>query len=168
MRILTLHRPWAWAIVHAGKNIENRQRNLAGSYRGPIAIHAGMQIDESVDGYEHPMMGLVYPPCPQSGPEHNRYTCTWCTEIEPQRHAHAGHILGVVDLVDVHSRSHSRTGQPHCNFEGLCSPWAETHALHLVLEQPRALSEPIPYRGGQGLRRLDAETIARIEAAIAA
>lgn len=39
--------------------------------------------------------------------------------------------------------------------------------LTLVLERPRPLAEPIPYRGGHGLRRLDAETTARIEAAIA-
>lgn len=167
MRLLTVRQPWAWAIIHAGKDVENRQRNLAGSYRGPIAIHAGLQIDESVDGYEHPMLGLIYPRCPQSGPDHNRYTCTSCTDIEPQRHAHTGHIIGVVDLVDVHSRAHSSTGQPHCNFEILCSPWAETHALHLVLKRPRPLTEPIPYRGMLGLRHLDVETTALIEAAIA-
>lgn len=168
MRILTLWRPWAWAIIHAGKDVENRQRNAAGSYRGPIAIHAGLQSDSSVDDYEHPMHGLVYPRCPLSSDgDHNRYTCTWCTQIEPQRHAHAGHIIGVVDLVDVHSRAHSRTGQPQCNLNGLCSPWAETHALHMVLENPRPLVQPIAFRGGQGLRRLNADTIALIEAAIA-
>lgn len=168
MRLLTLRRPWPWAVIFAGKDVENRQRNVAGAYRGPIAIHAGLHTDNSVDDHEHPMHGLIYPTCPNARDgDHNRHLCTWCTRIEPQRHAHAGHIIGVADLVDVHSRAHSRTGQPHCNFEGLCSPWAETHALHLVLDNRRPLLEPIPFRGVQGLRRLDADTIAGIEAATA-
>ena len=30
--------PWAWAILHGGKRIENRSRPT--HYRGPLAIHA--------------------------------------------------------------------------------------------------------------------------------
>ena len=40
MRILTVRQPWAWAIIHGGKDVENRVRNIAGDYHGPIAIHA--------------------------------------------------------------------------------------------------------------------------------
>lgn len=47
MRILTVRQPWAWAIVHGGKDVENRTRNIAGAYRGPVAIHAGMRFDQS-------------------------------------------------------------------------------------------------------------------------
>ena len=45
--------------------------------------------------------------------------------------------------------------------------WAEWDAYHLVLANPRPLAEPIPYKGALGLRRLDDEMVARIEAAIA-
>lgn len=37
MRALTVQQPWAWAIVHGGKDVENRTQ--AWSYRGPLAIH---------------------------------------------------------------------------------------------------------------------------------
>ena len=30
MRVLTVRQPWAWAIIHGGKDVENRVRNLAG------------------------------------------------------------------------------------------------------------------------------------------
>lgn len=40
MKALTIRQPWAWAIVFAGKRVENR--TWATAYRGPIAIHAGM------------------------------------------------------------------------------------------------------------------------------
>lgn len=36
---LTIRQPWAWAIVDAGKDIENR--TWPTKYRGPICIHAG-------------------------------------------------------------------------------------------------------------------------------
>lgn len=35
---LSIRQPWAWAILHAGKRIENR--TWATSYRGPFCIHA--------------------------------------------------------------------------------------------------------------------------------
>lgn len=43
---LSIRQPWAWAILHAGKDIENR--TWATSFRGPVAIHAakGMTAEE--------------------------------------------------------------------------------------------------------------------------
>jgi len=38
MRGLSIKHPWAWAIVHAGKRIENRDWYC--DYRGPVLIHA--------------------------------------------------------------------------------------------------------------------------------
>lgn len=39
MKALTICQPWAWAIVHGPKRIENR--TWWTNYRGMIAIHAG-------------------------------------------------------------------------------------------------------------------------------
>jgi len=38
MKALSIRQPWAWCIIHAGKDIENRIWNTG--YRGPILIHA--------------------------------------------------------------------------------------------------------------------------------
>lgn len=38
MKALSIRAPWWWAILHAGKNIENRSWRT--DYRGPILIHA--------------------------------------------------------------------------------------------------------------------------------
>ena len=43
MRALTVRQPAAWAIIYAGKDVENRTRSL-GPYRGPVAIVAGREI----------------------------------------------------------------------------------------------------------------------------
>ncbi|MFI8459040.1 hypothetical protein [Kitasatospora sp. NPDC085464] len=37
--VLTVRQPWAWAIIHAGKDIENRSRLTR--LRGTLLIHAG-------------------------------------------------------------------------------------------------------------------------------
>ena len=49
MKAISIRQPWAWLIVHAGKDIENR--TWLTRYRGPVLIHAakGMTQDEFAD-----------------------------------------------------------------------------------------------------------------------
>lgn len=49
MKALSIKQPWAWLILHGGKDIENR--NWATKVRGPILIHAskGMTRGEYED-----------------------------------------------------------------------------------------------------------------------
>lgn len=161
MRVLTVRQPWAWAIIHGGKDVENRTRNLAGDYRGPVAIHAGLRDDDDAFEDDHPMHGLLFGPCPyRGGVEHNEFRCEWCAEISPSKYGYKGTILGVVDLVDAHDRYCDTDDHP------ICSEWAEFDVWHLALANPRPLAEPIPYRGGLGLRRLDDGTRLRVEAGV--
>lgn len=46
MKALSIRQPWAWLIIHAGKDIENRSRRT--HLRGRIWVHAsqGMTQDE--------------------------------------------------------------------------------------------------------------------------
>jgi len=37
-KALSIRQPWAWAIINAGKDIENRTWST--KYRGPVCIHA--------------------------------------------------------------------------------------------------------------------------------
>lgn len=171
LRILTVRQPWAWAIIHGGKDVENRPRNIAGSYRGPVAIHAGLRYD---DGWASDALADAM----------NNHAGVW-DEPQPWRAqigAASGAIIGVVDLVDVHKCAGTPTPRPRC-YEatsngfteavkagtGLCSPWADQFSEnHLVLANPRLLAVPIPYRGALGLRRLDADMTAQINAQIGA
>lgn len=43
MKALSIRQPWAWLIVHGGKNIENRTWRT--KLRGPVLIHAGKKVD---------------------------------------------------------------------------------------------------------------------------
>lgn len=62
---VTLRQPWAWAIAHCGKRIENRTWSPRHSLIGQrIAIHAGKSMDE--DGfrwlYKRKLITVPFPP----------------------------------------------------------------------------------------------------------
>lgn len=144
MRIVTVRPPWAQLIIFEGKDVENRVRNIAGTYRGPVAIHVGLNYDEDAHIWVEPG------PTPIALDEDGRY-------LRPR-----GVIIGVVDLEAAHV-----TCPPAYDVDaGLCSPWALRDHWHLKLANPRALTEPIPYKGALGLRTLDDDTTARILAQI--
>jgi hypothetical protein len=44
MKALSIQQPWAWAIMCAGKNIENRTWDTR--FRGRFLVHAGMRFDK--------------------------------------------------------------------------------------------------------------------------
>jgi hypothetical protein len=137
MRALTVRQPWAWAIIHGGKDVENRVRNIAGDYRGPVAIHvAQADADGAPESLWLDEANWYRARRPQPDP----FTPEWSDR---------GAIIGVVDLVGVHTDVVG--GRP----EAHCSPWAEDGMHHLVLENPRALDEPIPYKGALGLRKTE-------------
>lgn len=142
MRILTVRQPWALHIIQSGKDVENRSRNIAGDYRGPVAIHAAKVADEEA------LRAL--PGLPPNG---------------VPRIFHYGAIIGVVDLLDVH---HNGTQAEHWDniYERntTCSPWADHGPIwHLKLANPRSLKEPIPYKGALGLRHLDDDVVQQIQ-----
>jgi hypothetical protein len=150
MRILTVQQPWAWAIFH-GKGVENRTKNLAGSWRGTVAIHAGKRLSER--GCEL-IPDLLDPP-----------------HIVPYIRAELvyGAILGTAELVDVH---------PDAD-ECCTSEWAESsyvehggrerhHIWHHVLENAVLLDDPIPAVGGLGLRTIkDPEVLDQLRMQVA-
>jgi hypothetical protein len=175
MRGLTVRQPWAWAIVHGGKDVENRSRNLAGSYRGPVAIHAGLAL------------------CPrivEDGPLSDALSAAEANSGEKVDLFH-GFVLGVVDLTDVHDdgtcldlsgRTLARLYRtdpdafhefPDNGCGGvigrarMCSRWAQGDHHHLVLANPRPLAHPIPWRGALGLWTVPADLEAAIREQVA-
>lgn len=80
---LSIMQPWAWAIVEADKDVENR--TWATNYRGPICIHAGKKYDS--DGADS-MMFHDYLTIPPDLPK--------------------GGIVGVAEIVDCVTRHRSR------------------------------------------------------------
>ena len=85
MKALSIRQPWAWAIIHAGKDVENRTWHTR--FRGPLLIHASKTFDH--DGYEW----LV----------ENEHLLT--AEVPPKDEIPRGGIVGkamAIDCVDDH------------------------------------------------------------------
>jgi hypothetical protein len=138
MRALTVRQPWAWAIVHGGKDVENRSRNIAGGYRGPLAIHAGKTLD--VAAFEDPLI------------EAATIDASYFLDLDDDRDPYPlGAFIGVADLVDVHwGEQPGAIVTPWADW--CCHPWGQSGRFaHLVLANPRPLPEPIPARGMLGL-----------------
>jgi hypothetical protein len=93
VRMLTVKQPWAWAIIHAGKDVENRGRYC--SYRGLLLIHAGQSVDPA--GVEFlKRRGVELPPeALQGGRIVGSVQVTGCVGDSPSRWAFRGswHIL---------------------------------------------------------------------------
>lgn len=153
MKALTVQQPWAWAIVHGGKLIENRTQLW--SYRGPLAIHAGARWSDRGDGSD-----LVHAAFHEAHPQFR--SGVRCGKL-PRWPFAMGAIVGVAELVDAHPDA------------GCCKPWGESayvehggrerrRITHLVLENPRPLPEPIPCKGALGLWTPPADILGQLQA----
>lgn len=141
VRAITVKQPWAWAIAAGHKLVENRSQGTR--YRGLLLIHAGKGW--SARGADDPRIAGVRTPGP------------W-------RDLAYGSVLAVARLVDSHPDA------------GCCRPWGEseyseaggrvrTVVHHLVLEDVRALEQPVPARGALGLWRPPGDVLELLELA---
>lgn len=157
MKALAIQQPWAWAVLHAGKNIENRDwtpnypaRKFAEKFRGRFILHASTNSlsnrkwDEQWDGYCDTALKA------------------WRAGTKPGA-AHAvipdadelifGHLIGSVELADV-VKAHP-------------SPWF-FGPIGLVLRDPRPFKTPIPFTGQRGFFDVSDEIILHERAAMVA
>jgi hypothetical protein len=139
VRALTLRQPWAWAVAHAGKDVENRTWGT--SWRGLLGIHAGTTLDEH--GSHDFRIGV----------------CRRLLGLPTGRHWPAdeprGRFVAVAELVDVHEAT------------GACcdSPWGQRWQAditdqapkvhHWVLDRVCPTQELYAAKGRQGLWRPD-------------
>ena len=132
---LSVRQPWAWAIIHCGKDIENRSWQAVNHglrKRGRIAIHAAKgwtraDIDFAFDLAARDVLPLAL-------------------HAEPDTDLPRGAILGTVELLSVH-----RSEQMHPSpLEGELGDYSAGRWVW-VLSSPDEFPEPIPARGALGL-----------------
>ena len=130
MRALSIHQPWAWAILQAGKTVENRTWST--KYRGPILVHASksrvsFDREKTLD-----------------------WKALYGVDLPPWEELVTGAVVGVVDVVDCVSPTSSRAIR--------LNPWTEGPVCW-VLANPRPLPQPVPFRGAQLLFEVPDEMI---------
>ena len=62
LRAFTIRRPWAWAIAHADKDVENRSWQCPLPPGTPVAIHAGKKWEPEDAEWIEREMGIPVPP----------------------------------------------------------------------------------------------------------
>jgi len=129
MKALSVRAPWWWAILHLGKDIENRDWYT--HFRGTIWLHAGKWFSE--DGIEDEWFWSVMPMWKQANPAALDVPAP-ALNLEVIRRG-GGCIVGKIDIVDCRMNS--------------SSPWFRGK-WGFMLANPVALATPIPFKGALG------------------
>lgn len=133
IRALSVRQPFAWAIAVGAKPVENRTYGTR--YRGLLAVHASKIIDRAA--LDNPLIleaiaghGFTLDEGPSS----------------------LGAVVAVAELYGIHHANDCMLPLG-CGASG-CSPWAMRGKWHWQLREVRPLPEPVPCKGGLGLRWL--------------
>ena len=118
-KAISIQQPWAWAILHAGKNVENRTWSPPELYYGSLrlVVHAGKKIDQASWAWF----------------SHNGI-------MVPNRELHTGCLLGEITVTGC------RYCHDPVTANAALGPWASGPWCWLLAD-PVAYDEPIPYRG---------------------
>jgi hypothetical protein len=92
MKAITIHAPWAWAIIHGHKRFENRTWRT--QHRGLLAIHAGNSRSSDQQGIKTIRSAGIEPPTIE--------------ELDAIR----GKIVGTVELADIISLEDAPDADP--------------------------------------------------------
>lgn len=145
---LTVRPPWSWAIIHAGKLVENRSRGALGWRRhvgSRLWVHTAATWSDR-GAHDHRIITAWL----DAHPDYEHRGIRQVPRNTPPPGWLPGHVIGHVELEDVHLAA------------GCCEPWGEstytegsgrlvTDVVHLVLADPVALAEPVPAMGRLGL-----------------
>ncbi len=112
MKALSIKQPWAWAIIHAGKRVENRDWPYPPKHRGPLLIHASKTFDH--EGFDWIRLNAE---------KLGLHDLLFNENFRPGRFDMGG-VIGIVDMVDC--------------VRQYPSPWF-FGPLGLVFEDPRPM-----------------------------
>ena len=139
IRGLTLHEPWAYAVAHLGKDVENRGfhaadwRYIVGHY---IAVHSAVtiKVGEARGAIDHLRVEFGLPIPGTYDPETNK-ALKW---KEAKKAFAFGHIVAVARVADI------------TDDESRCSRWRANYGVGIWLADVVTI-EPLACKGYQGL-----------------
>jgi hypothetical protein len=138
MKAISIRQPWAWAILFAGKDIENRDWRLGNPglrFRGRAVVHASTKFDK-VD------IQVIREIFRETGRNPDDVPYPRKTEACLTHPYHLGMLIGTVEIVDViTATSVINKPSPSPWFFGPCG---------LVLVNPRPFEKPVHCKGQLG------------------
>ena len=162
MKVLSVRQPWAWAIAHGRKDVENR--SWPTQWHGRLAVHASARWDEDGAYSRQVIKALLEhgqperhfdPPLRVEGYQPGGVPAALLAD--PRRFV-PGAVIAVARLVDV------CTAMQGCN----CGPWAVEGQCHWRLASVQPLAEPVPCKGRLGLWDLPDDAEAAVVSQLAA
>lgn len=162
LRALTVRQPWAWAIVHGGKPVENRTWEM--KYRGPLWLHAGARSrwDATAAGGSTILRAAwrewaaTLPPPNAAGPLRR-----------DSLFVPFGAVVALTEVTGCHyaySPECKRIHRGNALGRFMCSEWAASGQFHIELTVLQGLRTPVPCRGALGLWRLPDDVAAQVRA----
>ncbi|MBS1725398.1 MAG: ASCH domain-containing protein [Armatimonadetes bacterium] len=130
IKLCSVRQPWAWALIHGGKDVENRSWST--NYRGLLAIHAGKQPHATLKHNAWKRFEQEY---------YGRDVFSgFDDESEPR-----GAIIGLVEMYGC---------EPGHLVDSI---WRDEEPGWFAwrVRYPMPLPEPIPYKGQLGLRDIE-------------
>ena len=125
LKAISVRAPWWWAILHAGKDIENR--DWPTKFRGKVLLHASKWWSMAGVADDGETVGAIYRAVGGQPKDHGD-TYRMMRDV-------GGCIVGSVEIVDCVEHSDS--------------PWFFGR-YGFVLRNPEAFAEPIPCKGALG------------------
>jgi len=154
MKAITLWPEWAWAIVHLGKDVENRSWVIP---PGLYALHAGKRFNGEGNRPQHKEVGLFV---------------LWSTSRKQRLTIEQAQTLSTLEFVSPDIPTSSIvgiikvTGHTDYRYRGLWdSPmgWAVPGQIANHIELVSVLSTPIPCKGALGLWTVPADIQHQLE-----
>lgn len=162
MRAISIQQPWAFAVCHLGKRIENRERWAGCYFRGPLLIHAskGVGTRSEFDDAVGTILEICKPSseegfaAPFAHPRTGRGSHVW----EPSPHLKRGGIVGYAWLDgtianEEHWKNFAAENPDHAEQRRW---WFGGFALVLRDVQP---IDFIPWKGSLGLFDVPCEPV---------
>ena len=156
VRAITVRQPWAEAIADGVKLVENRSSGFPKNHRGLVLLHAAQEWSER--GRRDPRILGVWS---DQRLYALRHEVAW--RKRPPHPFRSSAVVAVMEVVDIHPSA------------GCCKPWGEDtyppanpkasppgQVTHLVFEDVRRLTSPVPASGALGLWKPDPELVAAV------
>ena len=137
MKALSIKQPWAGLIITGIKTVENR--SWITHYSGTLAIVSSQRPDRAAMGEIKNELKTLPAACYVNG-----------------------YILGTVDLTALIWLGDDGLPETDMLIQPNCAvyDWWDTDSIGWILESPRPLITPIPYKGRLGLYSLPPEIVA--------
>jgi len=146
---ISLYAPWAWALMHAGKDVENRGLTFPKTVTGRVWVHASLWPHlgaESRLAELYLEFSSVYECMRQSGALQGAPHVS-TSQLDALR----GHIVGSIEVTGYRRPEHAPE-----------SPWYVPESLAVLVREPRPLARTVPAKGARGWWRPSAEVLTEL------